>query len=278
KEIGDRGRPQLSATGSVGAQLGCRPSFEEHRNAPEDFPLIERLELTRLCRVLGVDSKLQVSVRQALHGALQYNMAAIDEDDVRQKVLDLLDLMGRENDGALPVEIIIQQRVIELPPEQQVEAERRLIQHQQPRIDRQDEGEMQLGHHAFGELAHAAAHLDIGLSQEVRRARPIEPGMYATDEVERLADAQPARQHRNVRNETDVLHELIPLGTRIASEDAQLSVELRQAQDGLEKSRLARAIGANQSHYATRLDGKADRVHGGRGPIRFPHSSRFNYC
>jgi hypothetical protein len=58
--------------------------------------------------------------------------------------------------------------------------------------------------------------------------------VYTPDEVERLADTQPPGQHGNIGYETDVLHELIALGARIASEDPQLAIELRQAKDGLE--------------------------------------------
>src|SRR5207302_3151930 len=82
-----------------------------------------------------------------------------------------LHLVGGEEDGALLVEIIVEQRVIELAPIQQIEPERRLIEHQQARIDRQDQRQVQLRHHALGELAHAALHADIGSAQKVRGAR-----------------------------------------------------------------------------------------------------------
>src|SRR5258708_18479778 len=166
-------------------------------------------------------------------------MARVDENHIGQEILDLLDLVGRENDRTLLVEVIIQQGVIELPPEQQVEAESGLIEYQQTRIDRQDEGEMQLGDHAFGQLTHTAAHLDVGLCQEVSRARPIESRVNTPDEVERLADAQPPGKHGNIGYEADVLPELIALGARIASEDPQLAIELRQAEHCLESRCLA---------------------------------------
>ena len=93
---------------------------------------------------------------------------------------------------------------------------------------------MQLGDHALGQLAHAAGHLDIGLFQEVSRTGPVESRMYTGDEVECLADTQPTRQYGDVRNEADILHELVSLGARIASKHAQFAVELREAKNGLE--------------------------------------------
>jgi hypothetical protein len=78
--------------------------------------------------------------------------------------------------------------------------------------------------------------------------------------VECLADTEPAGQHGNVGDEADILHELVALGTRVASEDTQLAVELGEAEDGLEKGRFAGAVGTDQSNDASGLDGKADGV------------------
>src|SRR5258708_223640 len=102
------------------------------------------------------------------------------------------------------------------------------------RVRELSKGEMQLGNHALGQLAHAAGHLDIRLAQEVSRPRAVESGVYTANEVERLADTQPAGEHGNIRDEADVLHELIALGARVASEHAQVAVEMRQAENGLE--------------------------------------------
>jgi hypothetical protein len=58
--------------------------------------------------------------------------------------------------------------------------------------------------------------------------------MYTGDEVECLADAQPTGQYCDVRNETDILHEFVSLGARVASKHAQFALELRKAKNGFE--------------------------------------------
>jgi hypothetical protein len=44
--------------------------------------------------------------------------------------------------------------------------------------------------------------------------------MNAGDEVDGLVDTQPARQHRDVGDETGVAHEVGALAHRLATEDA----------------------------------------------------------
>ncbi len=55
------------------------------------------------------------------------------------------------------IEVVVQERVVELFAIQDVEAKRRLVEHQQFRVDRHDQGEVQLGHHAFRQLPDLAA-------------------------------------------------------------------------------------------------------------------------
>src|SRR5437870_152053 len=102
--------------------------------------------------------------------------------------------------------------------------------------------------------------------------------MYALDKVERLTDSQPTRKHGDVRDKADILHEFVTLRARIASEDAELPLEMGQAENGLEQGRLAGNVGTNEPHYPARLDGKADAVHGGRGSVRFLQPLSFNHC
>ena len=209
-------------------------ALEEHRHAPEHFAFVERFELSRSRCILRRDSELHETLGHRVHGRVQYDVTAIDEDHVRQQVLDLFNLVGCENDGAFLVEIVVQQRVVELAAEQKIETQRGFVEHEQPRINRQNQCEMQLGDHALGELAYAARHFDVCLAQEVCCPGPVKAGMHSRDEVECLADTQPTRQHGNVRNEADILHELITLGARVASEDTQFAFELGEAEDGLE--------------------------------------------
>ena len=56
--------------------------------------------------------------------------------------------------------------------------------------------------------------LDVGLGEEFLGALAIEARMHAGDEVQRLRDLQPARQHRHVGDETHFVHERVALGAR----------------------------------------------------------------
>ena len=47
------------------------------------------------------------------------------------------------------IEVIVQQRIVELFAIENVETKRRLVQHQQFRVNRHDQREMQLGDHAL---------------------------------------------------------------------------------------------------------------------------------
>jgi hypothetical protein len=45
-------------------------------------------------------------------------------------VLDLFNLMCRHHDGAVAIEVVVQQRIVKLLAIEDVEAERRFVQHQ----------------------------------------------------------------------------------------------------------------------------------------------------
>ena len=51
-------------------------------------------------------------------------------------MFDLFHLVRRNHDGAVVIEIVVQQGIVELLAIQDVEAERRLVQHQQPGVNR----------------------------------------------------------------------------------------------------------------------------------------------
>ena len=99
--------------------------------------------------MFGVHHHFAVARLEILHAAIEHDAAAVDEHQVGEDVLNLLDLVRRHDDGAPVIEIVVQQRVVELLAVQKVEAERRLVQHQQLGVDRHDEREVQLRHHAL---------------------------------------------------------------------------------------------------------------------------------
>ena len=58
--------------------------------------------------------------------------------------------MSRDDDGAAAIEVIVEQGIVELLAIEDVEAKGRLVEHQQFRVDRHDQREVKLGHHALG--------------------------------------------------------------------------------------------------------------------------------
>ncbi len=106
--------------------------------------------------VFGADRDLRVFLLHFVHRRVEHDAPAVDEQQVGQDVLDLLDLVGGDEDGALLVEVFVEQRLVELLAHQDVEAERRLVEHQQLRVDRHHEREVQLRDHALRQFLHAA--------------------------------------------------------------------------------------------------------------------------
>ena len=155
----------------------------------------------------------------------------VDEHEIGNDVLDLLHLVRRHDDGAGPIEVVVQERIVELFAKQEVEPQRGLIQHQQPRVDGHDHSEMELGHHSFRQLSDLAGSFDLCFRQETLGLRPVEAWMHAADVVEQLRNPHPARQHGDVGNEADIAHELIALGPGIAPEHSQFAFERSEAEN-----------------------------------------------
>ena len=57
--------------------------------------------------------------------------------------------MRGDDDGAVAIKIIVQQRIVELLAIEKIQAQRGLVEHQQFRVDGHHQREMKLGHHAF---------------------------------------------------------------------------------------------------------------------------------
>src|ERR1700730_3045689 len=119
---------------------------------------------------------------------------------------------------------------------------------------------MELGHHALRQLPDLARPLYGGLRQKTFRLRAIKSRMHAGDVVERLRNAHPARQHRNIGNEADVAHELIALVPRVPPEHPQFSLIRGEAENRIERSGLACAVGTDESEDAALFDPQVDAV------------------
>ena len=121
------------------------------------------------------------------------------------------------------IEVFVQQGIVKLLAIQKVEAQRRLVEHEQFRVNGHDQGQVQLGHHALGQFSDLAGSLDGGLGKKAFRLRAIESWMHAGDIIDSLRNPQPARKYRDIGNEADIAHELIALAPGIASEHFQFS-------------------------------------------------------
>ena len=191
----------------------------------------------------------------------EYDAAAVDEHEIGEDVLDLFDLMCGHDDGAAAIEVVVQQRIVELLAIQNVEAKRGLVEHQQFRVNGHDQSEVQLGHHALRQFPDLAGALDRGLGEKTFRLRAIESRMHAGDVVERLRNPHPARQHGDIGNEADIAHELIALGPGVASEHSQFSLIGGESENRIERGSLACAVGTDEAEDAALFDTQIDAVH-----------------
>src|SRR5205085_4028400 len=103
---------------------------EQEDTATEHRSFVNWLEGTRRGKLLGIHHYFQVTRVEFFHAALEHDATAVDEHEIGQNVLDLFHLMCRHHDGAAVIEVIVQERIVELFPIKDVEPKRRLVQHQ----------------------------------------------------------------------------------------------------------------------------------------------------
>ena len=234
--------------------------IEKEDAAAEHLALVNRLQHPRRGDLLRNHHQFEIAGLEFLHAAPKHDATAIDEHQIGKNVLHLFDLMSRHDNRAGAVEVVVQQRVVKLLAVEDVQTDRRLIQHQQSRVDGHHQGEMELGHHALGELAHLAGAFDRGPGQKSLRLCAIESRVNAGEVVDHLRNADPPRQHGDIGDEGDVAHELIALGPRIASKHVQLALIGDEAQNCVERCAFARAVGTDQSEDAALFDAQVDPV------------------
>ncbi len=191
EQIGNAGFVQLAELG----ELSSIDTVEQKNRFAEDLAFVERLECARRIGPVGCDHHFCITFADFIHACIENQFAVLDEDQVGEDMLDFLDLMRGHEDGLLFVEIVVEQARVELLAIQDIQAQGRLIEHEQLGVDRHDQGQMQLHDHALGQLAHTLSRFDLGAREEGEAFLARETRMHAADEVDRVADAQPARQH-----------------------------------------------------------------------------------
>src|ERR1700751_3260071 len=119
---------------------------------------------------------------------------------------------------------------------------------------------MQLRHHALRQFPHFAGALDGCLGEKAFRLGAIESRVHALDVVERLRNPQPARQHGDIGDKTDIPHELIAFFPGIAPQYLQLSLIRGEPEDGVQRRVRAGAFGTDESDNAALFDAQVDTV------------------
>ena len=230
--------------------------------AAEQLAFVDRPQGARRVQRVGRHHQLGEAGLDILHAGVQHDAAAVDEGHVGEDVLDLLHLVGGHHDGPGAVEVVVDQAVVERLAVEDIEAQRRLVQHQQPGVDGHDQGQVQLGDHALGQFADPARGLDRGPGKEGFGLGAVEPGMDAGHIVQRLAHPHPAGKHGDIGDEADLRHQPIALGPGIVPQHPQFALEFDQPEHGRKRRALARAIGTDQAQDAAFLDAQIDAVQG----------------
>src|SRR5882672_110243 len=84
--------------------------------------------------------------------------------------------------------------------------------------------------------------------------------MNSGDVFECLRNPDPARQHSDIGNEADIPHELIALGPGVSSEHPQFSLIRGEAENRVERSGLAGAVGADETENPPLFHAQIDAV------------------
>src|SRR5262249_17161665 len=145
EQVGDAGCAHIAKR----CELLTINSIEQQNASAEHLALIHRFECSGCSHLLRLHHHFQIPRLHLFHTAVEDDAAAIDEHDVGKNMLDLVHMMRCHYDGAIAVEIIVQQGIVELLAIQDVQTECRLVQHQQSRINCHHQSEMQLRHHTL---------------------------------------------------------------------------------------------------------------------------------
>ena len=92
--------------------------------------------------MFGRGDELHETIRQLIDSRVENDASMVDQQHIGQQVFDLLDLVGSDEDRRLVIEVVVEQGFVKGTTVQQVQTKRRLIEHQQARIDSHDQREV----------------------------------------------------------------------------------------------------------------------------------------
>ncbi len=117
-------------------------TIEEQDGAAEDLAFVNGLERARGRGIFRIHQHFPIARLEFFHAAAEDDTTPVDEHHIGKDVLNLVDLMGGDDDGAAAIEVVVQERIVELLAKEDVEAECRLIEHQQFGVNGHDQGKV----------------------------------------------------------------------------------------------------------------------------------------
>src|SRR6056297_760857 len=229
---------------------------------PEQHPFVERFERSGLFDLVGFDHAFGIALMDVVHRAVQDQLSVLDEDQVGQDMYDLLDLMSRDDDGSLVVETLIEKIRIEAFAQDDVETQRRFIEHQQLGVDGHDQGQMELDNHSLGQALDLGIHLDLGVLQIEHALLSRKSRVQLFGQLNNVFDPRPSRQHGDIGNEADILHQAIAGAGRIETQNFEIAIIAAEPENRLESRGLAGSVRSDQADDTARGNVEIDAVQG----------------
>src|SRR5215471_14097177 len=274
KQVGDAGRADVAKC----CELTAIDTIEQQDAPTHRLALVNGLERPGRGQLIGIHHDFAIARLYFFHAAIEHDPAAVNEHEIGEDVLDLVHLVRGDHDGALAIEVVAQQGIVELLAVEDVETKRRLVQHQQSRINSHDDREVQLGHHALRQGPDFALTPDGGLGKKAFGLHAIKSRMHSGNVVENLRHPDPTRQHCDIGDETDVAHELIALVPGIALEHPEFSLKRSEAKNRVERGGFARAVGTDESENPAFFDAQIDSVQRDGCAKSFAQAAGFYHC
>src|SRR5271166_6285876 len=108
KHVRNPGPAHLAKRG----QLLTVDTIKQKDRATEQLALMNWPERPSRGEMVGIHHQFQIPRFQFLHAAIENDATTVDEHEVGEDVLYLLHLMGRHQDGAAAIEVVVQQGIV----------------------------------------------------------------------------------------------------------------------------------------------------------------------